>query len=72
MAWTQSAVNGLTGLRIHARIEFPNEMNVGQTDAEFIQKISKSFMKGGDEKEVNYVGPVDWINPKTKHRMVIS
>ena len=39
-------------------------MNVDRTDAEFVQKISKIFMKGGDEKGVNYVYPVDWINPK--------
>ena len=39
-------------------------MNVDRTDAEFVQKISETFMKGGDEKGVNYVYPVDWINPK--------
>ena len=39
-------------------------MSVDRTDAEFVQKISKTFMKGGDEKGVNYVYPVDWINPK--------
>ena len=39
-------------------------MNVDRNDAEFVQKISKTFMKGGDEKRVNSVYPVDWINPK--------
>ena len=39
-------------------------MNVNRTDAEFFQKVSKTFMKGGDEKGKNYVYPVDWINPK--------
>ena len=39
-------------------------MNVDRIDAEFVQKISKTFMKGGDEKGVNYFYPVDWINPK--------
>ena len=39
-------------------------MNVDRTDAVFVQKISRTFMKGGDEKGVNYVYPVDWINPK--------
>ena len=39
-------------------------MNVDRTDAEFVQKISKTFMKGGVEKGVNYVHPMDWINPK--------
>ena len=32
-----------------------NEMNVGQTDEEFVQKVSKTFTKGGDEKGVNSV-----------------
>ena len=41
-------------------------MNVDRTEAEFVQKISNSFMKGGDEKGVNYVYPVDWINPKVE------
>ena len=39
-------------------------MNVERTDAEFVQKILKTLMKGGDEKGVNYVYPMDWINPK--------
>ena len=39
-------------------------MNVDRTDAEFVQKISKTFMKCGDEKGLNSVYPVDWINPK--------
>ena len=44
--------------------EVLNEMIVGRTDAKFVQMVSKTFMKGGDEKGVNYVYPVDWINPK--------
>ena len=39
-------------------------MNVDRTDTEFAQKVSKTFTKGGDEKGVNYVYPVEWINPK--------
>ena len=39
-------------------------MNVDRTDAEFVQKVSRTFMKGADEKGVKYVYPVDWINPK--------
>ena len=39
-------------------------MNVDRTDAEFVQKLSKTFMKGGDETGVNYVYPLEWINPK--------
>ena len=41
-------------------------MNFGRADAEFVQKVSKTFMKGGDEKGVNYVYPVDWINTKSE------
>ena len=39
-------------------------MNVDRTDEEFVQKVSKTFIKNADEKEVNYVYPVEWINPK--------
>ena len=39
-------------------------MNVDRTDAELVQKVSKTFMKGRDEKGVNYLYPVEWINPK--------
>ena len=39
-------------------------MKVDRTVAEFVQKVSKTFMKGGDEKRVNYVYTVEWINPK--------
>ena len=39
-------------------------MNVDRTDAGFVQMVSKIFLKGGDEKRVNYVYPVEWINPK--------
>ena len=41
-------------------------MNVGQTNAEFVQEVSKTFMKGGDEKGVNYIYAMDWINPKSE------
>ena len=41
-------------------------MNVDRTDAEFVQKVSKTFMRGGDEKGVNYVYTVEWINPKSE------
>ena len=30
--------------------EVLNEMNVGRTDPEFVQKVSKTFKKCGDEK----------------------
>ena len=39
-------------------------MNVDRTDAQFVQKVAKTFMKGGDEKGVNYVYPKEWINSK--------
>ena len=55
---------GLGDFEFNAPKEVLNEMNIDRTDAEFVQKISKTFMKGGNEKGVNYVYPVDWINPK--------
>ena len=39
-------------------------MNVNRIDAEFVQKLSRTYMKGGDEKGVNNVYPVERINPK--------
>ena len=39
-------------------------MNVDRTDADFVQKVSKTFLKGRDEKGVKYFYPVEWINPK--------
>ena len=50
---------GLGDFEFNAPKEVLNEMNVDRTDAEFVQKISKTFMKDGDEKGVNYVYPVD-------------
>ena len=55
---------GLGDFEFNAPKEVLNEMNVDRTDAEFVQMIAKTFMKGGDEKRMNYVYPVDWINPK--------
>ena len=48
---------GLGDFEFNAPKEVLNEMNFDRTDAEFVQKISKTFMKGGDEKGVNYVYP---------------
>ena len=39
-------------------------MNNDRTDAVFVQKVSKSFLKSGDENGVNYFYPVEWSNPK--------
>ena len=55
---------GLGDFEFNNPIEVLNEMNVDRIDAEFVHKISKTFTKGGDEKGVNYVYSVDWINPK--------
>ena len=41
-------------------------MVYGGSDLEFVQKVSKSFMKDGYEKVVNYVYPVNWFNPKVE------
>ena len=55
---------GLGYFEFNATKDVLNEMNVDRTDAEFFQKISKTFLKGGDEKGVNYIYTVDWFNPK--------
>ena len=55
---------GLGYFEFNAPKEVLKEMNVVRTDGEFVQEVSKTFMKGGDEKGVNYVYPVNWINPK--------
>ena len=34
-------------------------------------KISKPFMKSGEEKGVNYVYPTDWINQKGEKQKII-
>ena len=41
---------GLGDCGFNAPKEVLNEMKVDRTDAEFVQKASKIFMKGGDEK----------------------
>ena len=50
---------GFDDFEFNALEEVLNEMNVDRTDAEFVQKVSKTFMKGGDEKRVNYVYHVE-------------
>ena len=50
---------GVGDFEFNAPKEVLNERKVDRTDAEFVQQISKTFMKGGDEKGVNYVYPVN-------------
>ena len=64
MAGNKARLPGLGDFEFNAHTEVLNDMNVDRTDAEFVQKVSKSFLKGGDEKGVNYVYPVECINPK--------
>ena len=58
MAGTQCAVTWSCDFEFNAPKEVLNEMNLDRTDAEFVQKVSKTFMKGGDEKGMIYVYPV--------------
>ena len=60
----QARLPDLGDFEFNAPKEVQNEMLVGRTDAEFVQKVSKTFMKSGAEKGVSYIYPVDWINPK--------
>ena len=68
MAGHKARLPGLCEFEFNAPKEVHNEMNVDKTDAEFVQKVSKTIMKGGDENGVNYVYPVEWINPKGETR----
>ena len=55
---------GLGDNKFHAPKEVFNEMVGDGSDSEFVHKISKTFMKRGEEKGVISVYPLDWINPK--------
>ena len=48
----KTQLSGLGGFDFNAPKEVLNEMNVDRTDAEFVQKISKTFMEREDEKGV--------------------
>ena len=54
---------GLGDYIFKALKEILNGMIGGGSASEFAQKILKTFMKS-EEKGVNYVYPVEWINPK--------
>ena len=57
---------GLGDSTLNALKEVPNETNFGRANTVFVQNVSKTLMKVGDEKGVNYVYLVDWINPKVE------
>ena len=48
--------------------ELINGIVGGGSASEFIQKISKTFSKRREKKRMNYVYPVDWINPKGENQ----
>ena len=56
---------GLGDFEISATKEVLHEMNVGRKNAEFVQKVSKTLMKGGEEKRVKYFYHVGWIKKVT-------
>ena len=64
VAGTQNLLPGLVDFEYSGPKEILNGMICGASDSEFVQKITKTFMKGGEEKGVNYVYPVGWIKPK--------
>ena len=55
---------GFDGFVFNAPKEKVNGMVGDRSDSEFLQKISKMFLKVAEEKGVNCVYPVDWINRK--------
>ena len=55
---------GLGDFKFNASKEMINGMAGDGSDTESVQKISKTFMKGREEKAANSVYPVDWINSK--------
>ena len=55
---------GLVDFEFRALKEILIGMVGGGCNARCVQKGSKIFMKGGDEKEVNYVYPLGFVNPK--------
>ena len=63
---------GLRDFNFNAPKEIINGMAGYGSDPMFDQKISKTFLKSGEEKGVNYVFPVDWINPKVENKKVTS
>ena len=74
----QSDKNYVTGkgdFKFNAPNEKVNAMVGSGSDSDFVKKISKTFMKSGEEKGVNYVYPVDRINPireKQKSSIIIN
>ena len=62
----------LGDVKFNASKEIINGTVVDGNDSDFVQKVSKTFMKGGEEKGVNYLYPVNWINPKMKNRKVTA
>ena len=57
---------GLGDSAFNAPKEVPNETNFGRANTVFVQKVSKTLMKVGDEKGVSYVYPMDWIDAKVE------
>ena len=71
MAWQgqKMVLPGLADFKFNAPKEILMGMFGGGSDSKFFQKVSKTFMKGGEEKGVNYVYGLDWINRKNeKHK----
>ena len=63
MTGTQSVLQGLGDFEFSVHKDNFNGMDGCRVDSESVQKVSKTFLKGGEEKGVNYVYPGDRINP---------
>ena len=62
---------GQADLELSAPKEIINGMVGGKGDSEFVQRVSKTNRKGGDEKGVNYDNHMYWINTKSKQQINI-
>ena len=54
---------GLLDFEISAPNGILIEINVGQTESEFVQRVPKISIRGRAEKGMDYVYPIDWISP---------
>ena len=59
---------GFSDFALSGPNEILNGIVGGGSDSDIVQEVTKTFMKGGEEKGVNYVFPVAWIKPKGEKR----
>ena len=70
----KAQLTGLGAFRFKALKQVLNEINVGQTDAEFVQKVLKTFNLWKAEMKNEWIMSSPWIGSiqKVNHRKVTS